>query len=63
VVLTVGETETDPETPDGVKPDPLQELALLDDHESVDEPPGAMWVGFALSESVGAVGDAAARPM
>jgi hypothetical protein len=63
VVLTVGETETDPETPVGEKPVPLQAVALVDDHESVDEAPGAMLVGFAPNESVGAVGDAAARPM
>ena len=62
VVLTVGETARDPETPDGEKPTPLQEVALVDDHDSVDEAPGAMHVGFALNESVGAVGDAAARP-
>ena len=42
VVLTVGETETDPEAPDGEKPAPLQEVALVDDHESVEEAPGAM---------------------
>jgi hypothetical protein len=63
VVLTVGETVEDAETPDGEKPTPLQEVALVDDHESVDEPPGAMYAGFALNERVGAVGDAAARPM
>jgi len=51
VVLIVGETARDPETPDGEKPNPLQEVALVDDHESVDEPP---------DESVGAFGDAAA---
>ena len=63
VVLTVGETETDPEAPDGEKPTPLQEVALVDDQESVDEAPGAMPGGFALSVSVGTVGDTAARPM
>ena len=61
VVLTVGETEADPETPNGEKPTPLQEVALVDDHVSVDEPPGAMYGGFALSKSVGAVGDTPAR--
>jgi len=62
VVVTVGETARDPETPDGEKPTPLQEVALVDDHDSVDEAPGATLEGFALNESVGAVGDAGARP-
>jgi hypothetical protein len=61
VVLVVGETETDPETPDGEKPAPLQAVALVDDHESVDEAPEAMLLGFAPNTSVGAVGDTAAR--
>ena len=62
VVLAVGETERDPEAPDGEKPTPLQAVALVDDHDSVDDPPGPTYVGFALNKSVGAVGDAAARP-
>ena len=62
VVLAVGETRRDPETPDGEKPVPLQEVALVDDHDSVDEAPGAMPPGLAWNESVGAFGDAAARP-
>ena len=61
VVLTVGETERDPEGFDGEKPTPLHEVALVDDHESVDEAPGVMYAGLALNESVGAVGDASAR--
>ena len=40
MVLTVGETGTDPEAPDGEKPVPLQEVALVDVHVSVDEAPG-----------------------
>jgi hypothetical protein len=63
VVLTVGETEADPETPDEEKPTPLQEVALVDDHVSVDEAPGAMPTGLALNKSVGAFGDAGARPV
>jgi hypothetical protein len=39
VALTVGETEADPEAPDGEKPAPLQEVALVDDHDRVDDPP------------------------
>ena len=62
MVLTVGETRRDPEMPDGEKPTPLQLVALVDDHDSVDEAPGATLGGFALNESVGAVGDAGARP-
>jgi hypothetical protein len=61
VVLTLGETKADPEAPDGLKPDPLQEVALVEDHERVDAAPGAMAPGLALNESVGAVGDASAR--
>jgi hypothetical protein len=44
----------------GEKPVPLQAVELVDDHESVDEPPEAMLVGFAPNTSVGAVGDTAA---
>jgi hypothetical protein len=61
VVVAVGETETDPEAPDGENPVPLQEVALVDDHDSVDQAPGATPLGLALNESVGAVGDASAR--
>ena len=62
VVLAVGETETDPDTPGGEKPVPLQVVALVDDHDSVDEAPDAMDPGLAPNVSVGAFGDAAARP-
>jgi hypothetical protein len=62
VVLIVGETASDPETPDGEKPIPLHEVALVDDHDSVDEAPGAMPQGIAPNESVGALGDTGAAP-
>jgi hypothetical protein len=62
-VLTVGETERDPETPDGEKPTPLQDVALVDDHDSFDEAPRVMPVGLAPNMTVGAAGDAAARPL
>jgi hypothetical protein len=62
VVVIVGETERDPEAPDGEKPAPLQEVALVNDQESVEEAPGAMYVRFAPNMTVGAFGDAAARP-
>ena len=63
VVLTVGETNRDPEARDGEKPVPLQEVALVDDHDNVDEAPGATFGGYALNVRVGAVGDTAARPL
>jgi hypothetical protein len=58
VVLTAGETETKPETPVGEKPVPLQAVALVEDHESVEEAPEAINRGFAPNTSV--VGDTAA---
>jgi hypothetical protein len=61
-VVALGKTEREPETPDGEKPTPLQEVALVDDHESVDETPGGTLAGFALNETGGAVGDTAATP-
>jgi hypothetical protein len=61
VVFSVGETVRDPETPDGEKPVPLQEVALVDAHDSADEVPRAMPAGLELNETVGAVGDASAR--
>jgi hypothetical protein len=63
VVVSLGETEADPDPTTGVKPDPVQASALLDDHESVDEAPGATRAGLPLNESVGAVDDASARPL
>jgi hypothetical protein len=39
VVLTPGETERDPRTPE---PAPRQDVALVDDHDSVEEAPGAI---------------------
>jgi hypothetical protein len=61
-VLPAGETRADPEAPDGEKPVPLQEVALVDVHVSVDEAPGATLGGFALNVRVGAPGVAGARP-
>jgi len=62
VVLTAGETGRDPEGPGGEKPTPLQDVAL-DDHVSVDEAPGTMPPGYALNDTIGAPGDAGARPV
>src|SRR5271166_2273108 len=53
VVLAVAETRRDPETPDGEKPVPLQEVALVENHDSVDESPRAMPAGLAWNERVG----------
>jgi hypothetical protein len=61
-VVAVGKTGRDPEVPLGKKPTPLQEVALGDDHESVDQTPGGTLAGFALSETGGAVGDTTATP-
>src|SRR6516162_3953662 len=63
VVLTAGETERDPAGPDGGKPAPLQEVALVDDQERVDDAPAAMASGPALNVSIGAVGDTGVRPL
>jgi hypothetical protein len=63
VVVSLGETEADPDPSSGRKPDPVQASPLLDDHESVDEAPSVMLAGPALNESVGAVDDASARPL
>jgi hypothetical protein len=62
-VLTVGETERDPEALEGEKLTPLQEAALVDDHDSVVAAPGTMCVGFVLNVSVGALGDAGATAL
>ena len=61
VLLTVGETERDPEALAGEKPVPRQKVALVDDHDSVEESPAAMPPGLALNTRVGAVGETAAR--
>ena len=53
VVVTIGETLTDPETPDGVNPLPVQLVALVEDHESVDDCPAMTDVGDAERETVG----------
>ena len=47
-MFTGGDTETDPDAPDGEKPTPLQDVALVDDHVSVDEAPTAMPSGLEL---------------
>jgi hypothetical protein len=63
VVLTAGETERNPEAPEGEKPAPRQEDALVDNQESVEEAPGAMYAGLAPNIRVGALDDAGATAL
>ena len=53
-MVAVGATETLPLVPDAVKPDPVQEDAFADDHESFDDCPLLIDVGDAVSVTVGA---------
>ena|SRR5271157_6103537 len=53
VVVTVGETDVEPEVPDAVKLVPEQLVALVLLHVSVDDCPLVMEVGFAESVAVG----------
>ena len=54
VVVTLGETETEPEVPLAVKPVPVQDVALVEDQVRVEELPEAMEVGDALRVAVAA---------
>ena len=53
VVVTLGETETEPEVPLAVKPVPVQDVALVEDQVRVEEFPETTEVGLAESEAVG----------
>jgi hypothetical protein len=54
VVVTVGETDADPDVaPPVEKPVPVQEVAFVDDHVSVEDWPLVMLVGPAEREAVG----------
>ena len=53
VVVTVGETDVLPEVPDAVKPLPVQLVALVLLHVSVEDCPLVMDVGFADIVAVG----------
>ena len=56
MVVAVGETDTDPEVvPPVEKPVPVQEVALADDHVSVEDWPLVMLVGLAVRVAVGLV--------
>ncbi|MGH9436704.1 MAG: hypothetical protein ACRD22_02110, partial [Terriglobia bacterium] len=48
VVLSVGETESEPDVPFAVKPVPMQEVALVEDQVRVEEPPEVIEVGLAV---------------
>ena len=54
MVLVVGETETLPEVPLGVKLVPVQEVALVEDQVRVEELPAVMEAGEAVRVAVGA---------
>lgn len=58
-MVTLGVTTAEPEVPDIVKLTPLQDVALLELQESVDEFPAFTDMGLAESEAVGAGGGSA----
>jgi hypothetical protein len=53
VVVTVGETTVEPEVPVPVKFVNVHEVALVEDHVTVDDWPDVIEVGFAVTETVG----------
>jgi hypothetical protein len=53
VVVTLGLTTAEPEIFDAVKLPPLQDVALVDLQERVDDCPVVIDVGLAKSETVG----------
>jgi len=56
VVVTRGVTTAEPEVPDAAKLPLLQDVALVELHERVDDLPALTEVGLAESEAVGAGG-------
>jgi hypothetical protein len=48
----LGATTVEPDVPDAVKPPPVQDEALVELHERVDECPAVTDVGLAESEAV-----------
>jgi hypothetical protein len=60
VVVPLGVTTAEPEIPDAVKLPPLQDVALVELQERVDDFPAIIDVGLAESEAVGAGGGGAA---
>lgn len=53
-VVCAGETPTEPDVPEAVKPVPVQEEAFVEFHERVEDWPLAMEVGLAARDAVGA---------
>ena len=56
MVLTLGATAVEPEVPDAMKLPPLQDVALAELQDRVDDCPEFIDVGLAESEAVGAGG-------
>ena len=56
LVVTLGLTTAEPEVPDAVKLPPVQDVALVELQERVDDLPAFTDVGLAESEAVGAGG-------
>jgi hypothetical protein len=56
VVVTLGVITAVPEIPDAAKLPPVQDVALVELHERVDDHPAFTEVGLAESEAVGAGG-------
>ena len=57
VAVAVGETVTDPDVPEAVKPEPVQLVAFVELQVSVAEEPVVIEVGLAERVAVGVVGD------
>jgi hypothetical protein len=56
VVVALGLTTAEPETPDAAKLPPVQDVALVELQERVDDLPAFTDVGLAESEAVGGDG-------
>ena len=56
MVDTAGVTTAEPEVPDAVKLPPVQDVALVEPQERVDDWPAFTDAGLAASEAVGAGG-------
>ena len=56
MVVALGLTTAEPETPDAAKLPLVQDVAMVELHERVDDSPAFIDVGLAESEAVGAGG-------
>ena len=65
MVVALGLTTAEPEVPEAVKLPPVQDVALVELQDRVDDCPALMEVGLAESETVGAgsTAEAASRWM